>query len=86
MGARDIYLYDRHDKKFVPLPGVNSVANEQTPFLSADGRYLAFVSERIKSEGERDIFLYDVAAKKLLPTPGLNSKREDLDPCIVVLP
>lgn len=70
---------------FLPLPGFNSVANEQTPSLSPDGRYLAFVSERIKGEGERDIFLYDRQTQKLLPTPGLNSKREDMDPCVIVL-
>ncbi|MBM3994150.1 MAG: hypothetical protein FJ303_08355 [Planctomycetes bacterium] len=85
MGGRDIYLFDRSKKMFLPLPGVNSVANEQTPSLSPDGRYLAFVSERIEGEGERDIFLYDRIAQKLLPTPGLNSKREDFDPCVIVL-
>jgi Tol biopolymer transport system component len=85
MGGRDIYLYDRTKKSFVPLPGLNSVANEQTPCLSPDGRYLVFVSERIKGEGERDIYLYDRVQEKLLPTPGLNSKREDMDPCIIVL-
>jgi len=85
MGGRDIYLYDRGKKSFLPLPGVNSIANEQTPVLSADGRYLAFVSERIKGEGERDIYLYDRLTQKLLPTPGLNSKREDIDPCIIIL-
>ncbi len=85
MGGRDIYLYDRAKKSFLPLPGINSIANEQTPVLSADGRYLVFVSERIKGEGERDIYLYDRQTQKLLPTPGLNSKREDLDPCVIVI-
>ena len=33
----------------------------------------------------RDIYLYDCQTQKLLPTPGLNSKREDFDPCIIVL-
>ncbi len=85
LGGRDIYLYDRVKKTFLPLPGVNSIANEQSPSLSPDGRYLAFVSERIKGEGERDIYLYDRVTQKLLPTPGLNSKRDDLDPCVIVL-
>jgi Tol biopolymer transport system component len=84
-GGRDVYLFDRTAKKLVPLPGLNSVAHEQTPSLSPDGRYLAFVSERIAGEGERDIFLYDRETQKLLPTPGLNSKREDIDPCVIVL-
>jgi Tol biopolymer transport system component len=84
-GGRDIYLFDRRHGKMIDLPGVNSVAHEQTPSLSANGRYIAFVSERLAGQGERDIFLYDVSARKLLPTPGLNSKREDIDPCVVVL-
>ena len=84
-GGRDIYLFDRAAKKFLPLPGLNSVAHEQTPSISVDGRYIAFVSERFPGEGERDIFLYDREAQKLLPTPGLNSKREDIDPCVIVL-
>jgi hypothetical protein len=43
------------------------------------------VSERIKGEGERDIYLYDRKSQKLLPMPGLNSKRDDFDPCVIVL-
>ena len=84
-GGRDIYLYDRAKKSFLPLADLNTVANEQTPCLSPDGRYLVFVSERIKGEGERDIYLFDRVTQKLLPTPGLNSKRDDIDPCVIVL-
>lgn len=84
-GGRDIYLFDRAAKKFLDLPGLNSAAHEQTPSLSADGRYIAFVSERLGGLGERDIYLYDRTTQKLLPTPGLNSKREDFDPCALVV-
>lgn len=84
-GGRDIYLYDRVDKKFLPLPGLNSAAHEQSPSLSPDGRYLAFVSERTGGAGERDVYLYDRRAEKLLPAPGLNDKRDDFDPCVIVL-
>ena len=61
------------------------MAQEQTPALSPDGRFLAFVSERIGGAGERDLYLYDRQTQKLLPTPGLNSKTEDFDPCVIVL-
>src|SRR5262245_59522490 len=84
-GGRDIYLYDRNARKFLDLPGLNSGDPGQTPGLSADGRWIAFVSERIGGAGERDIYLYDREARKLVPTPGLNSKREDLDPCVIVV-
>jgi Tol biopolymer transport system component len=70
----------------IPLPGLNSVAHEQSPSLSADGRFIAFVSERTAGEGERDVFLYDRQSSKLLPTPGLNGKHEDIDPSVIVLP
>ena len=84
-GGRDIYLYDRVDKKFLPLPGLNSPAAEQSPSLTADGRYLAFVSERLTGAGDRDIYLYDRTTQKLLPTPGLNHKEDDFDPSIIEL-
>jgi Tol biopolymer transport system component len=84
-GGRDIYLYDRSAKQFLPLPGLNTEAHEQSPALSADGRYLAFVSERLGGTGERDIYLYDRQTQKLLPTPELNSKDDDFDPCVMVM-
>lgn len=68
------------------LPGLNGPGPEYTPTLSPDGRFLAFVAERVGGEGERDIFLYDRKTARLLPTPGLNSKTEDFDPCVLVLP
>jgi Tol biopolymer transport system component len=64
---------------------LNSVGQEQSPALSADGRYVVFVSERVGGEGERDIFLYDRQSQKLLPTPGLNAKQEDIDPCVITI-
>jgi Tol biopolymer transport system component len=82
--TRDIYLFDRAADKFLPLPGLNSAAHEYSPSLSPDGRFIAFVSERLGGEGERDIYLYDRQTQKLLPTPGLNSKAEDFDPCVCV--
>jgi Tol biopolymer transport system component len=84
-GGRDIYLFDRAADKFLPLPGLNTAAPEYSPSLSPDGRYIAFVSERLEGEGERDIYLYDRQAEKLLPTPGLNSKADDFDPCVIVM-
>ena len=84
-GGRDIYVFDVAADKFLPLPGLNTAAHEYSPSLSPDGRYIAFVSERLDGEGERDIYLYDRQAQKLLPTPGLNSKADDFDPCVIVM-
>ena len=84
-GGRDIYLFDRTANQLLPLPGLNAAGHEQSPSLSADGRFIAFVSERLGGEGERDVYLYDRQMEKLLVTPGLNSKAEDFDPCVIVL-
>jgi Tol biopolymer transport system component len=85
-GGRDILLFDRSEKRFLPLAGLNSSVPEQSPSLSGDGRYLAFVSERLDGAGERDVYLYDRERQCLLPTPELNSKEDDFDPCVIVLP
>jgi Tol biopolymer transport system component len=94
-GGRDIYLFDRGagkggagkggGGKYVSLPGLNTAAHEYSPSLSPDGRYIAFVSERVDGVGERDIYLYDRKVGKLLSTPGLNSKTEDFDPCVITV-
>lgn len=85
-GNRDIYLYDRADQRLLPLPGLNSPGQEQSPSISPDGRFLAFVSERLDGVGERDIYLYDRQTERLLPTPALNSPRDEYDPSLVELP
>jgi hypothetical protein len=77
-----VLLYDLEGARGVRLAGVNTAGQEQSPALSADGRYLVWVSERFDGEGERDVFLYDIAGEKLLPTPGLNSVRDEMDPAI----
>ncbi len=84
-GGRDIFLYDRDTRAFLPLPGVNTSGQEQSPALSPDGRFLMFVSERLDGAGERDVLLYDLSHKKILPLPGLNSPRDDFDPCVIVV-
>ena len=81
-GGKDVYLFDLEKRRLVDLPGLNSVAHEQTPALSPDGRYVAFVSERSAGAGERDIYLYDRELSQLIPTPGLNSPQEDFDPAL----
>ena len=78
----DVYLYDLAEKRLVELQDLNTTAPDQSPTLSPDGRYLAFVSERFGNAGARDVYLYDRQTRRLLPTPELNSARDDMDPSL----
>ncbi|MBW4552409.1 MAG: PD40 domain-containing protein [Aphanocapsa sp. GSE-SYN-MK-11-07L] len=49
---------------------LNSRAAEHQPALSANGRWLAFVSDRF---GGQRIYLYDVQQRQFLDLPGLNN-------------
>lgn len=55
----------------VPLgpTSLNSRATEQQPALSADGRFLAFSSNR---NGSHHVWLYDLQQRQFLELPGLN--------------
>lgn len=79
-GAGDLCLYDVRERRLVALPGLNGPGHDCQPALSADGRYLAFTSERLDGAGQRDIYLYDRQESRLLPLPGLNSPGEEFEP------
>jgi len=81
-GDLDVYLYDLRDHTLVALPGLNGRGPDQSPALSPDGRFVAFVSERFGNAGARDVYLYDRSTARLVPTPGLNSARDDMDPSL----
>jgi dipeptidyl aminopeptidase/acylaminoacyl peptidase len=79
----DLVSYDLADKKVLVWPGVNTApSDERTPSLSADGKWLAFVSNRKGGAGLNDIYLYSVADKKLVPLPGLNSPSAEITPTL----
>ncbi len=48
---------------------LNSIAPDQEPRYSYDGRYLIFSSDRL---AQRSIYLYDVQQRRLIDLPGLN--------------
>lgn len=78
----DVRLWDRVERREVPLPGLNSPRRDLDPSLSADGRWIAFTSDRPGGEGSRDIYLYDRSAGKLVPLPGLNGPGVDQTPSL----
>jgi Tol biopolymer transport system component len=49
--------------------GLNSLVADEYPSYSADGRYLAFASDR---NGVRNIYLFDLVERQLVPLPNLN--------------
>lgn len=58
----------------VPLGPIslNSRATEQYPALSADGRFLAFISNR---SGSHNVWLYDLQQRQFIDLPGLNQSE-----------
>lgn len=78
-----VYLYDRAAKTLIDLPGLNTPATEERmPKLSADGRWIVFVSTRKAGMGLSDIYLYDRKEAKLVDLPGLNAPATDVEPSV----
>ena len=78
-----VYLYDRAAKKLIDLPGLNTPKTEERmPKISADGRWIVFVSNRKQGAGLSDVYLYDRKEAKLVDLPGLNSPFTDVEPSV----
>ncbi|MBF0339599.1 MAG: PD40 domain-containing protein [Magnetococcales bacterium] len=67
------------DKGFVPLPGLNSIANDEFPSADDTGNLVAFQSDREESIGGIDIFLWRKGVG-LVDLPNLNHAGHDLHP------
>ncbi len=52
------------------------------PSLSADGKFIAFASNRAGGAGGFDVYLYSVPGDSLVPLPGLNTSSSDLAPSL----
>jgi Tol biopolymer transport system component len=79
----DVMLFSIPGTKFLDTPGLNTPKfDEHMPALSADGRWLAYVSNRTGGVGLADIWLYDRKAQEVVAIPEINSAFADLTPCL----
>ena len=85
MGGLDIYKSTKDSKGSWGVPenlgqSVNTEFDEETPFVTTDGKYLFFSSEGHSSIGGFDIFYIDLASKSQAINMGypVNSTDDDL--------
>jgi Tol biopolymer transport system component len=78
-----VLLYDTKERKLLDLPGLNRPGvDARQPALSADGRWLAYVSNARGGAGLTDVYLYDRKEGKHVELPGLNSPGMDAEPSL----
>jgi Tol biopolymer transport system component len=78
----DLHLLDLKSGAVDALVEANSDGVETDPVISADGRYIAFISDRNAATSGPDVFLWDVAGRALVETPGLNSAGNEQAPAL----
>ena len=79
----DVLFYDLAGQKFIDAPGLNIPKfDERMPSMSADGRWLAYVSNDKEGVGASDIRLYDRKAAKAIGMPEMNSAFVDITPSL----
>ncbi len=79
----DIDMYDLPEQKPIAFTGLNQAKfDERMPALSADGRWLAFVSNLKSGLGGPDIYLYDRKESTTIAMPEINSPYLDVTPSL----
>lgn len=81
-GSFDVLLYSVPGDSLVPLPGLNTPSSETGASISADGRYIAFHSNRPGGNGLFDVYVYDRSTAALLAMPGANTPLSELNPAL----
>lgn len=80
-GNPDLFVYDAGGDSLLELPDLISPGEEADPWLSHDGRWLAFASNRAGGQGDFDLWLYDIESRAFSPlATGVNSAAREGDP------
>lgn len=76
-GDRNILLFERETQRPLPPQSVNSPAEERTPALSMNGRYLAYTSN---TGGTLDILIYDRVRERAVSAIASNTLQDEDHP------
>jgi Tol biopolymer transport system component len=80
-GNPDLFVYDAAGDTIRALPDLVSPGEEADPWLSSDGRYLAFASDRTGGQGDFDVYLYDLQNKIFIAVgTGVNTADRERNP------
>jgi Tol biopolymer transport system component len=82
-GSYDVYLYDMSNSTLVTPPGLNSTsAQDVSPSISSDGRFIAFESDR--GGPSTHVYFYDrnLNGGSLVNLPGVNTQQSEEHPSL----
>jgi Tol biopolymer transport system component len=80
-GNPDLFVYDAGGDSLLDLSDLISPGEEADPWLSPDGRWLAFASNRAGGQGDFDLWLYDLESRAFATlATGVNSAAREGDP------
>jgi Tol biopolymer transport system component len=81
-GTFDVMLYSVPLDSVLALPSINTGTSETGVSISADGRWIAFHSNRPGGSGLFDVYVYDRQTDALRPMPGANTALSELSPAL----
>jgi Tol biopolymer transport system component len=82
-GNDDVLVYDATGDSLFDLPDLVSDSTDTDPWLTPDGRYLAFASTRLGGAGGYDLYLYDLQTKAFVTlTAALNTDKTERNPSL----